>query len=425
MNVPGTRSPLSLQNERLNQQNGMANLSVHSIYGQPTSVDQPRDPQPEDQRALLDQAASGIYPNPLSLPLSLRNNFLNQHNGAAQSVEGLPVRISIPNMEARQSRNEIPLSAHMNGGIVSQGVGVEINQCTSLVNPMSFQNTQLNQEKLINHYNQGVPPQLNNQTPSVVAYYSLYRDQGDQESGNTFNQHEAPQGPPQNSQEFRNQGDQQSFGNAPFHGHNQHEVSQSSSHRNGLQLDNSKRVFILHFSDTINSLETNPVLKLAVCLTRMNVDVTVDLFKYDDPPDSWPIWYEQKIKDSNVVLCIITKNFYHQLTNGNYVLGNSVYNLMNGSRNIAFRAVFIDADKREMMEYIPPAMQGATSYSISSNRLTPNDEEFANLYAFLTGQNRVEKPPLDNGIVLTPKKSRCKSQKKLEHHFRCFSFYFS
>ena len=116
MNVPETRSPLSLRNERLNQQNGMANQSVHSIYGQPASVDQPRDPQPKDQRASLDQAASGIYPN----PLSLRNNLLNQHNGAAQSVEGLPVRISIPNMEARQSRNEIPLSAHMNGGIVSQ-----------------------------------------------------------------------------------------------------------------------------------------------------------------------------------------------------------------------------------------------------------------------------------------------------------------
>ena len=103
-------------------------------------------------------------------------------------------------------------------------------------------------------------------------------------------------------------------------------------------------------------------MKLAVCLTRMDVDVTVDLFKYDNPPDSWPIWYEQKIKDSNVVLCIITKNFYHQLTNGNHVVGNSVYNLMNGSRNIAFRAVFIDTDKREMMEYVPPAIQGATSY---------------------------------------------------------------
>ena len=39
-------------------------------------------------------------------------------------------------------------------------------------------------------------------------------------------------------------------------------------------------------------------------------------------------------------------------------------------------------------------MQGSTCYSICSNRLTPEDDEFANLYAFLTGQNRIVKPPL-------------------------------
>ena len=107
----------------------------------------------------------------------------------------------------------------MNGGIVSQGVGVEINQCSYFLSKFYVisKYSTINQEKLINHYNQGVPPQINNQTPSVVAYCSLYRDQGDQESGNTFNRHEVLQGPPQNSQEFRNQGDQQSFGNAPFH----------------------------------------------------------------------------------------------------------------------------------------------------------------------------------------------------------------
>ena len=171
-----------------------------------------------------------------------------------------------------------------------------------------------------------------------------------------------------------------------------------------------KKVFILHFGPTADTIDDNPILNLGVTLRRMKVDVTLDLFEYDTPPNSWPLWYEQKIKESDVVLCIITENFYQQLIN-NLVLGNSVYNLMNGSssKSIAFRAVFIDAAKKEM-EYIPPAMRGATSYSISSNRLTPNDEEFANLYAFLTGQNRVEKPPLGNRIVLAPKKSRCKSQ---------------
>ena len=171
-----------------------------------------------------------------------------------------------------------------------------------------------------------------------------------------------------------------------------------------------KKVFILHFGPTAETIDDNPILNLGVTLRRMKVDVTLDLFEYDSPPNSWPLWYEQKIKESDVVLCIITENFYQQLIN-NVVLGNSVYNLMNGfgSKSIAFRAVFIDAPKKEM-EYIPPAMRGATSYSISSNRLTPNDDEFANLYAFLTGQNRVEKPPLGKRVVLAPKKGRCKSQ---------------
>lgn len=165
-----------------------------------------------------------------------------------------------------------------------------------------------------------------------------------------------------------------------------------------------KKVFILHFAQAVDD---NPVLKLGVTLRRMKVDVTLDFFEYDNPPDSWPLWYERKIKDSDVVLCIITENFYHQLTSGNHVLGYSVYNLMNSSQNIAFRAVFIDA--RKEMEYVPPAMRGATCYSISSDRLTPNDDEFANLYAFLTGQNRVKKPELGNMVILAPKRSRCKS----------------
>ena len=44
-------------------------------------------------------------------------------------------------------------------------------------------------------------------------------------------------------------------------------------------------------------------------------------------------------------------------------------------------------------------MQGSTCYSICSNRLTPEDDEFANLYAFLTGQNRTMELSLGNNIT--------------------------
>ena len=114
-----------------------------------------------------------------------------------------------------------------------------------------------------------------------------------------------------------------------------------------------KKVFILHF---IEQLDDHPALKLAVALRRMAVDATIDLFEHDNPPNSWPPWYEQKIKESDVVLCIITESFYYQLTNSNYILGYSVENLMNRSRNITFQAVFIDAKKE--LEYIPPGHAG-------------------------------------------------------------------
>ena len=180
----------------------------------------------------------------------------------------------------------------------------------------------------------------------------------------------------------------------------------NSDHSSGLQANNGKKVFILHFGQTTETLDGNPVLKLATILRGLEVDVTLDLFEHDIPPNNWPLWYEQKIKQSDVVLCIINEHFYHQLTNKNHIVGYSVYNLMNSSSSIAFRAVFIDAEKE--MEYVPPAMRGATCYSLSSTNFSPSDEEFANLYAFLTGQNRVKKPELGRMVILAPKKSRCK-----------------
>ena len=254
----------------------------------------------------------------------------------------------------------------------------------------------------------------NNTVPPVIRstsdyQSSLYRDQGGGGPGQTH-----PWNQQQGSQDHRSH-----EYSAPLHHQgtsNQsrlHTEARSSNHHSVQYQDGDrcigKKVFILHFGETTETIDNNPILKLGVTLRRLRVDVTLDLFEHDTQVNSWPLWYEQKINDSDVVLCIITENFYHQLTN-NHVLGNSVYNLMNSSstKSIAFRAVFLDTVKQ--IEHIPPAMRGATSYTISSNRLTPNDEEFANLYAFLTGQNRVEKPPLGNMIVLAPKKSRCKSR---------------
>ena len=181
-----------------------------------------------------------------------------------------------------------------------------------------------------------------------------------------------------------------------------------------------KKVFILHYDD-VPPDGISSVLQLAVTLRNMEVDVTLDLFIRDNPPNSWPLWYEQKIKDSDVVLCMITENFYDNLTKGSHVMGYSMYNLMNLS-TIAVRAVFLNVEKK--MEHVPPSMRGATCYCLQSGQLTINHEEFASLYAFLSGQNRIEKPKLGKMVTLTPRRSRCELLYMLLLTLNDFLFHF-
>ena len=172
------------------------------------------------------------------------------------------------------------------------------------------------------------------------------------------------------------------------------ESTQEEGREKVCQNRTSKTVFILHF---VCNDDTNAILKLGVCLRNYHVDVTLDLFERDNPPNSWPMWYEENIRASEVVLCIITEHFYHRLTRSEHVIGQTVYNLMNDS-NTAVRAVFLDTPKK--MEHVPPSMQGSTCYCVSSQHLNFEDEEFASLYAFLTGQNRTAKPELGEMVVL-------------------------
>ena len=181
-----------------------------------------------------------------------------------------------------------------------------------------------------------------------------------------------------------------------------------------VQQPKGRKVFILHYIPDTDIHLSQAVLSLAVCLRNMKVDISIDMFEKDPTVNNWSIWYEKEILSSSVVLCIITPNFYSSLTDGDRVRGYSVYNLLNNSKGIAFRAVFLDRQKN--MEDVPLSMKGATCYSISSQRLNVDDEEFASLYAFLTGQNRVEKPPLGNMVVLSPRRSKCKLNCDINQH---------
>ncbi|XP_065919084.1 uncharacterized protein [Dysidea avara] len=183
---------------------------------------------------------------------------------------------------------------------------------------------------------------------------------------------------------------------------------------NGIETLTTKQrrrrgVFILHFSN-IGDTIGKAILRFAAKLRELCVDVAIDLFELDNPPRNWSAWYEQKLMQSDVVLCMIDDMFYNNLTSGSRVVGYTVYNLMNDPNvNVTFRAVFLDRPK-DMM-YVPPAMQGGTSYCISSSCLGVENEEFANLYANLTGQNRIQKPKLGQMIKLAPKTGRFGQQK--------------
>ena len=178
------------------------------------------------------------------------------------------------------------------------------------------------------------------------------------------------------------------------------------------QSDNpgKKKVFILH-SIPENSHHSGALLSFATVLRDFGINVSIDLFEQDITHDNWSMWYEREILSSKVVLCVITPDFYKSITQDYRIKGYAIYNLMGDStKDIAFRAVFLDTPKN--MEDIPLSMRGATYYCISSNDLNvPENDEFTNLYAFLTGQNRVEKPKLGKVVKLAPKKSRCKCVK--------------
>ena len=365
-----------------------------------------------------EQAAKVVLPN-RSAVLGEANhvayhNQIGRPNDATNVSQYHPNKVVLPNHSAvlAERNQNLPSDAQhqSNFSLTRSGPVSSADQTTSSNQNISLPSngmdpqpgsvmTQRNRKlDMQNQQNLTIPPAL---VQEPGSNYSIYRDQkGEVHSQDQYH----PNGVALPS----------ALAHVP-----QQQIHQQSQHHahvesNPMQQHSSgdctvKKVFILHFNDTVGDITggDSPVLKLGMALRRMKVDVTLDLFEFDNPPNSWALWSEQKISESDVVLCIITENFYHKLTNNDRVLGYSVYNLMNSSNKIIFRAVFIDSKKE--MDYIPPAMRGATCYCISSNRLTPNDDEFANLYAFLTGQNRIMKPPLGNMIKLAPKRSRCES----------------
>ena len=191
-----------------------------------------------------------------------------------------------------------------------------------------------------------------------------------------------------------------------------------AARQNGEELpskNKTDKVFILHFTEEEDIISQDAILQLASCLRSFNVDITLDLFEKDKFHGNWNMWNEKELKDSKIVLCIITQDFYNGLTT-NHVKGNSAYNLMSGGKT-PFIPIFLESkvDKN----HIPLSMRGANSYHIMLKDI-PNQkqtdgwsENFRSLYSFLTPQNRTEPPELGETVAMPHRASVMSEDEKI------------
>jgi len=446
-NVPETENPLSLRNRQLNEQQNEVNFNA---------TPQSMTNEEGQGRVVMSNYSGVLKPNVSEIenPLSLRNKQLGNQDTVNFSVTSQPNSLDTTNQRAQTVGQ--PITQHGNRLVMTHHSGEVLPPNKERV--WSSENRRLNEQHISLNRSVGaphssqMPSDLHNsqfttpnqydnqgsthrhpydavpvldQKRAAIGPHGFVKDTNQQQrpsadiltfrQGNNYKSIQARDNlVDPNSKQVINPSRQQQpehFDNPPGQrqvnqpmvvNNNQYHEGQISD---GGQPRQGKKVFILHYDDVPPDIDnTNSVLRLAYVLCNMKVDVTVDLFLRDNPPNSWPLWYEQNIKDSDVVLCMITENFYHNLTTGNHTTGYSVYNLMNLS-TIAVRAVFLNTKK--VLDHIPPSMRGATCYCLNSNQLSIDHEEFASLYAFLTGQNRIEKPKLGKMVTLSPRRSRC------------------
>jgi len=170
---------------------------------------------------------------------------------------------------------------------------------------------------------------------------------------------------------------------------------------------NAKKVFILHFTADNDTDTQDLICKFASHLTRLDVDVVLDLFIKDEFTGNWNIWHEKELEGSDLVLCVITKEFSDHLTGkSSGIIGSVAYNLMD-SRSHAFIPIFLCS--RKCLTYIPTCLQGSSSFCIDyfdlSGYVQDSSEDFQTLYSLLTSQNRRKKPERGKRVILASKES--------------------
>ena len=152
------------------------------------------------------------------------------------------------------------------------------------------------------------------------------------------------------------------------------------------------KVFISYSHDSQEHADC--VLALSDQLRSDGINCILDQYEMS-PPEGWPNWMDQNIRDANFVLMICTEIYYRRIMHkeitgkglGVKWEGKLIYTHMyyDDTRNAKFIPVIFKPDDRK---YIPDPLKDATYYCVDS------DQSYEDLYRILTNQPRVTKPKL-------------------------------
>ena len=164
------------------------------------------------------------------------------------------------------------------------------------------------------------------------------------------------------------------------------------------------KVFISYTHDSKEHLEL--ILRIANKLRSEGIDVVLDQYE-QSPPEGWPKWMDQNIKNAEFVLMVCTENYYKRVMDeekegvglGIKWEGRLIYQHLYNSegKSKKFIPVLI---KKEDSKFIPTPIQGSTHYLITDAK------EYDKLYWHLRGINPNEKPKLGKLRPLPKKEKR-------------------
>lgn len=167
------------------------------------------------------------------------------------------------------------------------------------------------------------------------------------------------------------------------------EISVGGDHMN---LDTNPKVFISYSQDSLNF--SNRVLTFSNKLRSEGIDAILDQYE-EAPPEGWPRWMENSIKEADYVVIIASQGYYEKI----YEIGKSGKGLgVKWESNIIYQMLYTTSSINEKfipvifcendIQFIPTPLLGNTYYNISNN------SDFDRLYWRLRGVSTKEKPPL-------------------------------